>query len=207
MLKPQDLFIALKLAALRVDEQIRQSAVEQRVAQIQSSDLEHLDEALRDIDLAPPREWTHRSIAEATGVSVSEVNAAIQRALRCGLIRKGARSGRPIPANDALLEFIVHGVKYVYPAERGEPARGIPTGFAAPLLARELAVGDELPPVWPYAAGSSRGYSLSPLYKSAAFAAARDPILYELLVLLDVFRTGRQREKAIAHRLLKDRLT
>ena len=89
--------------------------------------------------------------------------------------------------------MIVHGVKYVYPAERGEPARGIPTAFAAPLLVEELAMDDDLLPVWPYASGSVMGYS-------------RDPILYELLALLDVFRIGRQREKAIAHRLLKERL-
>lgn len=64
----------------------------------------------------------------------------------------------------------------------------------------------ELQPVWKYANGSSLGYALSPVYKTAPLAAAKDPILYELLVLVDVFRIGRQREKSIAIRLLKERL-
>ncbi len=200
------MLISLKLAALQANEQLRRVAVEKRMLQLRASDLDGLQEALDEIDLQPQSDWTHRSIAAETRVSVSEVNAAIQRASRCGLIRKSARTGRPESANAGLLEFIVHGVKYVYPAERGEPARGIPTAFAAPLLADELTVDDDLLPVWPYASGSVMGYSLSPLYKSAAYAAARDPFLYELLALLDVFRIGRQREKVIAHRLLKERL-
>lgn len=159
--------IALKLAALQANEQRRRVAVEKRMLQLRASDLDGLQDALDEIDLQPQSECTHRSIAAETRVSVSEVNAAIQRASRCGLVRKSGRTGRPEAVNAGLLEFIVHGVKYVYPAERGEPARGIPTAFAAPLLVEELAVDDDLLPVWPYASGSVMGYSLSPLYRSA----------------------------------------
>lgn len=207
MLKPQDLLISLKLAALQVDTTLRQKAVQKRIAQLQSSDLSDIDRALEEIDLAPAPEWTHRSIAEATRVSLSEVNAAIQRSIRCQLLAKSAQTSRVVPIKPSLFEFVVHGVKYVYPAERGEPARGIPTAFAAPLFADELMSQTELAPVWQYPDGSTSGYTLSPIYKTAAFAAARDPILYELLVLVDVFRMGRQREKTIARRLLEERLS
>lgn len=206
MLKPQDLLIALKLVALRVDENLRRMAAEQRIAQLQESRVSKPEEAILEIDLEPVSDWTYRSVSADTGISASEVNAAIQRGLKCNLLVKPEANGKPRPIAGALLEFIEHGVRYVFPAERGEPARGIPTAFAAPLFAEVILPQEELPPVWPYAQGSAHGYSLSPIYKTAAFAAARDPILYELLVLVDIYRTGRQREKTAAHRLLEERV-
>jgi len=38
----------------------------------------------------------------------------------------------------ALFEFIVYGLKYVFPAKLAEIARGIPTTFSAPGLKGEL---------------------------------------------------------------------
>lgn len=206
MLKSQDLLIALKLVALQVDQDMRRNAVEKRIAQLQQSDLAGLDRAIQEIDLEPQSEWTYRSLSEATRVSVSEINSAIRRAIKSNLLVRSEENSRPRPLKGSLLEFIEHGVRYAYPAERGEPTRGIPTAFAAPLFQDELASQGELPPVWKYANGSSLGYALSPIYKTAPLAAAKDPILYELLVLVDVFRIGRQREKSIAIRLLKERL-
>ncbi len=206
MLKAQDLLIALKLVALQVDRNLHAQAVEQRIAQLQKSDLSDVDKAIEEIDLEPVSDWTYRSLSAATKISVSEVNGAIQRALKSDLLVKPDEDARPRPMKSSLLEFIEHGVRYVFPAERGEPARGIPTAFAAPLFENLLASQGELAPVWRYANGSVFGYTLGPIYKTAPFAAARDPILYELLVLLDVFRVGRQREKSIAHRMLEERL-
>lgn len=206
MLKCQDLLIALKLVALHVDQGLRRKAVGKRIAQLQQSDLGDLDHAIQEIDLEPLSDWTYRSLSEATRVSVSEINAAIRRAIKSNLLVRPEDNSRPRPLKGSLLEFIEHGVRYAYPAERGEPTRGIPTAFAAPLFNDELASQGELQPVWRYANGSSLGYALSPIYKTAPLAAAKDPILYELLVLVDVFRIGRQREKSIAIRLLKERL-
>jgi hypothetical protein len=45
-----------------------------------------------------------------------------------------------------------------------------------------------------------------PLYPSVPEAAARNPALYELLVLFDGVRGGSQRERAIALELLNERL-
>lgn len=206
MFKAQDLLIALKLIALQVGQDRRADAVEHRIAQLRESDLSDPDRAIEEIDLQPLSDWTYRSLSAATKVSVSEVSGAIQRALKSDLLVKPDEDSRPRPMKSSLLEFIEHGVRYVFPAERGEPARGIPTAFAAPLFENVLASQGELPPVWPYAHGSVLGYTLSPIYRTAPFAAARDPILYELLVLVDVFRIGRQREKSIARGMLKERL-
>ena len=85
----------------------------------------------------------------------------------------------------------MHGVKYAFPARRGEVTRGVPTSYAAPPLNKEIEPGSELPPVWPFPEGQHRGVSLEPLYKTAPAAALRDPIFYELLALIDARRSGR----------------
>jgi hypothetical protein len=106
----------------------------------------------------------------------------------------------------ALEEFLVHGVKYVFPAKRGEPTRGVPTSYAAQPLRQVIAPGDEPPPVWPYAAGTKRGTAFEPLYKMAPKAALRDPVLYEYLALVDALRDGRARERKLAEEMIVARL-
>lgn len=44
-----------------------------------------------------------------------------------------------------------------------------------------------------------------PLYPTAPLAAARNPSLYELLVLFDAIRAGSARERALAVQLLDER--
>ena len=61
-------------------------------------------------------------------------------------------------------------------------------------------------PVWPHAEGQARGPTLSPLYKHVPEAALADPALHELLALLDALRAGRSRERALAQKLLSERL-
>src|SRR5687767_10937991 len=113
-------------------------------------------------------------------------------------------SGRPVLPS--LLEFLVHGVRYAYPPDRGALTAGMPTGYAAPPLDKVIVQPDEPPPVWPYAQGMVRGYSFAPLYPSVPAAAARDPKLYELLALVDAIRDGRARERDLAAKELALRL-
>ena len=69
-----------------------------------------------------------------------------------------------------------------------------------------LIAGDEPPPVWPYAEGTSRGIEFKPLYAKVPLAAEQDGRLYEILALLDAIRDGRARERSIAERELIVRL-
>jgi len=107
----------------------------------------------------------------------------------------------------ALEEFLVHGLKYVFPAERGEMTRGVPTSYGASPLRGMIVSTDEPIPVWPYAEGTQRGISFAPIYKTAPGAALRDERFYELLALADALRDGRARERKLAeaalHRLLQ----
>lgn len=100
----------------------------------------------------------------------------------------------------------MHGLKYVFPAERGPLTRGMPTSYATAPLADKLTASGEPPPVWPDPEGTVRGEALEPLYRSAPGAARADAKLYELLALVDAIRSGRARERELAVKELQKRL-
>ena len=143
-------------------------------------------------------------IAADLGLSPSEVHAALKRLYRARLLHGPEMQDKPNLA--ALEEFLLHGLKYAFPAEHCQVTRGVPTSYAAPPLKNDIVQGDELPPVWPWRDGETRGIALEPLYRTAPIAALRDPVLYELLALVDAIRDGRARERKIAERELLNRL-
>jgi hypothetical protein len=104
-------------------------------------------------------------------------------------------------------EFLLHGLRYVFPAQLGGLGLGVPTAWAAePLVSHLASSPDELPPVWPYALGEHRGLALAPLHGSAIEASRNDPELGERLTLVDALRIGGQRVRGVAADLLRPRL-
>ncbi|MGY0611254.1 MarR family transcriptional regulator [Luteimonas sp. A501] len=153
----------------------------------------------------PGRRWTYAALAEALSMSVSEVHASVKRSAAAGLAVVHGR-GDWAPVVPALLEFAVHGVRYVWPAVAGPAKRGVPTSFGVEPLASRLAAAAGEAPVWPHPAGSAKGPGLAPIYRTAPEAALGDPTLHRLLALLDALRAGRARERALATELLKQEL-
>ena len=146
---------------------------------------------------------TYADMAMRLGLSASEAHAATKRAVAAGLLH----SQPSISVNrTALREFLIHGLKYVFPAERGPRVRGMPTSYAAPPLNSSISPGDEDVPVWPDPDGEMRGYELKPLYPSVPTIARRDPALYEWFALVDAIRSGRAREREQAAAIIQDRL-
>ena len=135
-------------------------------------------------------------------LSPSQVHASLKRLERARLA--DAESGRPILR--AVEEFLIHAVKYVFPAQRGELTRGLATAYTAPPLNAQIVGSGDQPPVWPDPEGEVRGVGFEPLCKSVPKAARKDPVLYELLALVDALRDGRARERRIAERELSARL-
>jgi hypothetical protein len=99
ILKPQDIFIMLKLV-------------------------------VRD-----GSEWSYPVLSYELSMSASEVHAGVKRAVNARLMDMH----RKIPVKSNLLEFLIHGVKYAYPPDRGGITRGMATSYAAQPL-RELIV-------------------------------------------------------------------
>src|SRR5690606_13149493 len=62
--------------------------------------------------------WTYAALGEALSISSSEAHASVKRAVASGLAVAPAR-GAWSPVRPALLEFIEHGVRYVWPATLG----------------------------------------------------------------------------------------
>ncbi len=152
--------------------------------------------------LQQERGWSYQLLAETLFLSASEAFAGAKRAEEARLVDLK----RKIVYRNALLEFLVHGVKYAYPPKRGGLTRGVPTGYAAPPLDRLFSTVQGPPPVWPALDGSVRGYEFSPLYPSVPKAAEADEKLYELLALVDAIRDGRAREASLAAEELRARL-
>ena len=144
--------------------------------------------------------WTIADVAKDIGLSQSEVHSALKRLVLSGLFDKSLKR----PRLAFLEEFLLHGLKFVFPTQLGRTQRGIVTAHSAPPL-DQLIVSDEAY-VWPDADGTVRGASVEPLYPSAPRAAANDPLLYKLLALIDAIRVGRARERLIAAQEIKSLL-
>ena len=150
--------------------------------------------------------YSVRALEESTGISKSEVSGSLRRCMEIGLAKVERGTGIPRTNTRALLGFVVHGLKYVYPARAGALVRGIPTAHAAPVLAGRLLSAGEHVHVWEDAHGSVLGQRVEPLHKGVPHAVRRDAALYAMLALVDAVRLGQERESALAGKLLAEYL-
>ncbi|MBX7115874.1 MAG: hypothetical protein K1X64_16210 [Myxococcaceae bacterium] len=163
-LKPQDVLIALRLAAMGDEPR-------------------------------PP----FAALARELGISVSETHAGIERLKRCALMN---------PVLDrvdrsALRNFLVHGLRHVFPAVLGAESKGVPTAASASPLKGQLVSEAR---VWKSGRGDVRGRAVEPLYPSVPEAAKKNRTLHELLALADALRIGQARERKLAVAELEKRL-
>lgn len=156
---------------------------------------------LLKIAVAAARHFTYASLASELKMSASEVHGSVARAQLARLAATAVDSG-PQVIRPALTEFVLHGAMYSFPAVSGPVARGMPTAYAGPDLRTELALGEELVPVWPKSTGGTRGTALYPLYPSVPQAAENDETLYRVLSLFDAIRIGSARERGLATTML-----
>jgi len=145
----------------------------------------------------------YAQLAAELAMSPSEVHASVKRAQSASLLHGPELRNRPNFV--ALEEFLVHGLKYAFPADRGEFTRGVPTSYAAEPLREVIDPGNDPIPVWPYSQGKERGIAFEPLYRSAPGAAIRDPAFHQYLALADALRGGRARERKYAEQELHRR--
>jgi hypothetical protein len=146
--------------------------------------------------------WTYSSLAQSLGMSASEVHAALERSEAAGLYYGSERK----ILKQAVLEFLVHGLRYVFYAQPGPLSRGLPTAHSAEPLKSKLVASPSEVYVWPDPQGAVRGQAIVPLYRSVPQAASNDPKLYALLSLIDAIRVGRVREQRLAVGELEKRI-
>ncbi|MFY9307719.1 MAG: hypothetical protein WAQ28_01595 [Bacteroidia bacterium] len=146
------------------------------------------------------KEWFHHTLAHDIGISQSEVSQSLNRSKYAGLID----SSRKKVIKSALLELLEHGVRYVFPQRPGAMVRGVPTAHSAPPLNNVIQSEENY--VWPSSKGEVRGQAIVPLYPSVLEAIQKDPLLYELLALVDAIRVGKAREIELAKTELEKRI-
>jgi hypothetical protein len=156
------------------------------------------------LSLEEARSVPSKKLTDDLHIPPSEVSASLKRCKASTLLHWSDLEKRV--NRTGLLEFLTHGLKYVFPAERGAPTRGIPTASAASPLKAYFTQTASLPPVWPYFAGEVQGYAFTPLNKYVPEAALQDEKLYVLLALCDAIRGERARERSLAAEELKKRL-
>ncbi len=137
---------------------------------------------------------TVRAVAEVAAFDVAGVARSLGRLSEAGLYSRGRRSV-PVPQ---LEEFLVHGLRYVFPGRMMGEARGVATAWAVEPLVSLLAETGSLAPVWPEPLGEARGIALEPLHPSVPRAALQDPGVWRRLALVDALRIGDARVRNLA---------
>lgn len=146
-------------------------------------------------------DWRNIDIASAIGISPSEVSEALNR---CKIAKLIDSKKRRVNIN-SFTEFLVFGLKYVFPTEPGAIVKGIPTAHSASPIKEHISSGSDVY-VWSSAKGTHRGQAIEPLYKTLPQIVQEDKFFYELLTIVDTIRVGRVRETQIAIDELNKRL-
>jgi hypothetical protein len=143
----------------------------------------------------------NKNIAKSLKMSEAEISESLRRSKYAGLISdiKTKKINKK-----AFLEFLLHGIKYVFPTHPGALVRGIPTAHSTSPL-QENIVSDELF-VWEHSEGTVRGQAIEPLYPTVPKIVEEDKKLYELLALVDSIRTGTSRINSMASKELENRI-
>lgn len=195
-MRPQDVLVLLKLVAWEAAQPKETTGLDLLGAEVW--DAHRLAAEGR---LLAARPWKQLDLARELGLSQTEISDALNRNRLAGLVDAEKRR----PMRRALTDFVLHGLRYVFPIEPGRMVRGMPTAHSAPPLSKIIIEAEEKF-VWPDEEGEARGQAIPPLYPTIPAAARRDPMLYELLALVDALRVGRAREQKLAREELERRL-
>jgi len=144
------------------------------------------------------RDFSQMQLAGSLSISLSEISESLNRSQVAGLIDfEKKRVNR-----QNLMEFLEHGVRYVFPQQPGTMVRGVPTAHSHPFMKQRIP--SEMNYVWPDPNGTVLGLAIEPFYSKQPVAAKEDDQWYKLLALVDVTRVGKVREIKIAIEALKN---
>lgn len=132
--------------------------------------------------------WLLSDLSKALSISISEISESLNRSRIAHLTDYEKRNIHRLN----LLEFLVHGIKYVFPQQPGAMVRGIPTAHSHPILKKKFI--SDINYVWPDSKGETIGQSIEPLYPKQINAVKNDENFYILMSLIDVIRVGKTRE-------------
>lgn len=142
--------------------------------------------------------WIYKDLSKALEISMSEISDALKRNSYAGLFNPDTRKVNRL----ALMDFLIHGIKYVFPQVPGPVLFGLPTAHSHPYYKDRFVSQENY--VWPFVFGTVRGQAVEPLYHNVPKAVLLDETLYFLLASIDILRVGKAREKELAIENLKN---
>jgi len=151
--------------------------------------------------ISSDKKWTFAEIAAALQISEGEISFAMERNAVAGLVSADKTRVNKL----ALRDFLIYGLKYVFPPLTGSSTRGIATAHSASPVNLYITE-DKENFVWKYYKGTRRGNSIVPLYDKIPKIVENQPELYEFLTIVDTLRIGKKREIEIAIEELDKRL-
>lgn len=144
--------------------------------------------------------WQLSMLSNSLSISISEISESLNRSKLAKFIDYEKKKVN----RQNLMEFLEHGIKYVFPQQPGSMVRGIATAHSHPFL-KEYFIS-EMNYVWPDSKGEIIGLSIEPLYPKQIQAVKDNPDFYKLMSLIDVIRVGKVREIKFAIEELKKQL-
>ncbi|WP_261989843.1 hypothetical protein [Hymenobacter sp. BT190] len=142
-----------------------------------------------------------KELSSTLQISEAEIGHSIRRSRFAGLLIGSGRLATGQVARQALYEFLIYGIKYVFPVKPGHLTRGVPTAHSAPPLSDIIQATEQY--VWPHEEGEVRGQAIEPLFRTVPDVVVQNEQLYQLLALTDALRVGRSREINLAREELK----
>lgn len=138
-----------------------------------------------------------KDMAYEMEISQSEFSESLNRSWYAGLLDDRKQK---VMINN-FYEFLVYGMRFVFPQRPGELTRGVPTAHSHPEL-RKMFLTD-IKYVWPDPEGKEIGFLIEPFYSKQSKAVQKDPELYRILSLIEILRVGKTREINYARSELK----
>lgn len=141
--------------------------------------------------------WQLVELSHTIKISISEISESLNRSRLANLVDYNKKKVH----RQNLLEFLEHGVQYVFPQQPGAMVRGIPTAHSHPLIKNKFI--SDMNYVWPDNKGEVLGLTIEPFYPKQVDAVIEDQEYYKLLALVDIVRVGKNREIKYAVNELK----
>ena len=139
-----------------------------------------------------------RDLSSKLFISQSEISESLNRSTIAGLLEPVTRAVN----RNGLLNFLEHGLQYVFPAQVGAVMQGVYTAHSEYSLYLSFSSAEKL--VWADPKGKERGSTIQPLYPTVTKAIKNDRLLYKLLALCDIIRIGDTSDKHKAAWQLKE---
>lgn len=130
------------------------------------------------------KDWFLKDLSNQLNISNSEVSESLNRSVIGGLLEGDKKTVR----KKQLLDFLVYGLRHVFPVVNGSLVRGLPTAYSAPILEDKFVI--DAPYVWSSGGYRTKGIAIKPLYHSVPQSCETDENLYDLLALTDALRIG-----------------